>query len=132
MQVPLSRLGLSGDCDTYLAICDRDNRDNRDNCYGFLFHDQGGVRSAQWQSSSTTCSSFGPHTAWNAQHLWDFRFELSPSHTLTMAWSGTANTGHYETYDTMTASGGLWMTVCRKEANERQEIRLIEVSVKTT
>jgi hypothetical protein len=117
---------LTSDCDIYLAVCDSNI------CYGFLTLDQGGVHSAKWPSSSTTCSYFGPHVGWSKQQLWDFRFELSPSHTIAMSWSGSANVGHHETYGPMAASSGLWLVVGREEPDESQEIRFIEVSIKTT
>ena len=120
------RVTLSSDCDLYVTICDSYL------CSGFLISEQGGVYASHFQASSAICTDDSQQFGWGAQEVWDFRFELSPSHTLTTAWSGTANKGHYNVYDAMSRSSGLWLTVCRQEPDERVEIRFIEVSIKTT
>ena len=120
---PLSARGA----DVFLTICDTDD------CYGYLVGDEGGFIPAHSKSSETTCGFSGMATIWNVpQQLYDFRFELSPSHTLTMLWRGTSLDGGYNTYDAMKPSGGLWLTVCRDEIEESLEVRFIEVSIKAT
>ena len=120
------RVPLTSDCDTTLMICDIDD------CYGFMLYEQGGGATSHTKSSSSTCPKHQPEFSWDVQQVWDFRFELSRSNTITTLWSGTANEGQSVRYDAMSPEGGLWLTVCRNEIDESQEIRFIEVSIKTT
>ncbi|XP_062518845.1 uncharacterized protein LOC134193983 [Corticium candelabrum] len=117
---------LTRDSDFYVALCDGSV------CAGYQYNDDSAIRVHEWSALSKTCVNNRRWSEWRNKnaHFWELRYELTPKYSLGITFSPSVDRALSHVYDAvLNPHNGLWITVCRNNANEQYEFHYLETAV---
>ena len=119
---------LTVENDLIVSLCDTSF------CFGFIYGDQNVVVHVKWdnEADATTCPvNRGQQVDHTFSSRREMRFEIRSDGIVGFASSGDPYPYAHAFADTLKLSTGLWLHVCRDEADEHYELGYMEFSLKT-